>query len=209
MRGRTKAAQSMVEKMRSDLAAMVLRRYYERAKKSPAHLEELKRELRRAGESPEIDALAADDLNPENYKIGFENPAGFAAASVAASAGTAEIIEAMGWTFAVSKDAGFFITSDNPCVVCNPTASSPLYRGGLIYEDSFVLLPLRRDVALVAGWKTPAGERWGDATADYVRALNLWTASYASELLIAPKPTFPGVDELPWDRKEPPHEVSG
>lgn len=209
MRGRTKPAQAMIEKFWSDVSTMTLRHRYERARKSAESLESVKRELRHiSGESPVIDKLTAEDLNPENYKIGFENPAWFAAASVAASARTGEIIDSMGWSFVVSEGTNYFITSDNPCVVCNPSGP-PLYRHGLVYEDSFVLLPLRRDVALLAGWKTPPGERWVKVTPDRVRNLNLWTASYASELLIAPKPRFPGVDELPWDRKEPPDKVSG
>lgn len=119
-------------------------------------------------------------------KRGFIQSASVAG-SVEASLG---IFLAMGWSLAVAEPPYYFITSDNPVSVCDPSAP-PRDMHNLLSPTVEVVFPLRRDIALFAS-RLPFGTWWRKASSEAVRRVNLRTRQYISHHAIAPKPDLPG-----------------
>ena len=141
---------------------------------------------------------SVENLNPEKHRIGFDEGARawFAGQSIAASVATGPLIHDMGWTFLISDGAGLFITSDSPCSVIDPTAKTVFVgRYALVNEKSELILPLRRDVALIATWGSEPLV-WMKATPEVIRSINLRTARFAERMLMSPTTEFPGSEDL-------------
>jgi hypothetical protein len=105
-----------------------------------------------------------------------------------------EIIMRMGWRIATSDPPNFFITSDRPVAVIDPSYRGGFWGVGLANQDVEVTIPLSRTVALIAGWKYP-GKGPAEAPVGLVEQINIRTSQSATRELIAPAAWFPGVEE--------------
>lgn len=197
MRGRTALKHEQAEKFALDLERRRIQLIYERLKSNP---EEFRKTVERVEQEHGklSEGFSVENLNPEKHRIGFDEGARawFAGQSIAASVATGPLIHDMGWTFLISDGAGLFITSDSPCSVIDPTAKSVFVgRYALVNEKSELILPLRRDVALIATWGSEPLV-WIKATPEVIRSINLRTARFAERMLISPSTKFPGSEDL-------------
>jgi hypothetical protein len=95
----------------------------------------------------------------------------------------------MDWTFMITAGQDYFITSDCPVSIVNPSARSP--EGGFASRFIEVTIPFSRTIALVTSWENPDTMRFQPASPDVIEQINRRTALRA-RVLIAPKPSFPG-----------------
>ena len=65
----------------------------------------------------------------------------------------------------------------------------------LLEPDAQLTLPLSREITLFAHWR-PGGLPHYGVSEDQVRTFNLLSSTRARDLYVAPKPVFPGHDEI-------------
>ena len=76
-----------------------------------------------------------------------------------------------------------------------PTNKSQFYSSGLAHKNVEISMPLSRNIAFFAGWKS-SGVRWLPVSEDFVEQINTRTVYFASREVIAPKQFFPGSAKL-------------
>ncbi len=161
--------------------------------REPWRLEAGKARYREETGRTDCDDLKPADFSPANVEITANRVAvlGFAFSAVVPWART---ITEMGWRFLTSNEADYFITSDHPLYIWDGK-NLPNGQIKLLDPNVEITLPLTRNVAFFAGWQSE-GTQWQRVPTDLVAEIN-WRSTYgAPELLIAPKPNFPGSSEL-------------
>jgi hypothetical protein len=166
---------------------------HERAVRDPTFFEKVKQDARRAGEKIP-DSFLPEDLDPERYDIKILKEFRLKTA-VEQFDIVAKVLALKHWIFYYSRPPHFFITTDRPVAVCNPTRPTGLRDAGVAERASLVAVPLSRTVCLMAG---PGS--WGlyakDATEAEVAKINRLSGCQANEFLCAPKQDFPGHKDL-------------
>jgi hypothetical protein len=167
---------------------------YEMYKKHPEAWEAFKAKYRRDTGKSDFDGIRAEDL-PDPREVGEVRAQHHAALAMSMSGAglLGRVLPAMGWTFFVSRDAGYFITSDYPIGMADPVTKSD--SPGLAFPGIEVTFPLSRSIALMMGWKNRGTTRWKLVTEQVLAEINYRTRMRASRL-ICPNPSFPGVDRL-------------
>lgn len=182
-----------INRSTSDIAARALSLISWRYQNDPKGWEKYKEQhLEEAGQ--DLADLKPDDLDPSHYhiktshshvlKIAFSN-----------TAQIAELIDRMQWTFLISQAGNYFIASDEPFHMVDPSNKHPFFGHGLGANGIEVTLPLTRSIALLARW----GERdtqWVSTPSETVRTVNCRSAYSAREFIVAPSQQFPGSDVI-------------
>ncbi len=178
----------------AELAEKVAATYFQAWKEDPRRLEAFKQQYQEEmGE--ELGDVRPEDLNMEGISVTTKRPAALAM-NLSGVTMTAQIIADMGWTFWLSSKPDYFVTSDFPFCLHNPKIpKDSIYGPGLAHKHVEVTMPMSRDVAFMAGWLSQ-GTRWRQAPRKIVEQMNYRAAMRASRFLIAPRPTFPGADEI-------------
>ena len=161
---------------------------------NPDDLEKMKLEYKKDTGRSDIDDLEPEDLNPSKYKI-EANRNMTLLTMIQTATSMADILMQMGWAFLKSEPPHFFITSDYPFCLVDPTNKSHFYSGGLAHKNVEISMPLSRNIAFFAGWKS-SGVRWLPVSEDFVEQINTRTVYFASREVIAPKQIFPGSAKL-------------
>jgi hypothetical protein len=163
-------------------------------REDPRRLEAFKQQYREEmGE--ELPDLRPEDLTMEGIRVTTKTPAALAM-NLSAVTMNAQIIADMGWTFWLSSKPDYFVTSDFPFCLHDPTIpKDSIYGPGLGFKRVEVTMPITREIAFIAGWLSQ-GTRWRQAPRKIVEQMNYRAAMRASRFLIAPKPTFPGVEHI-------------
>jgi hypothetical protein len=142
----------------------------------------------------DIDGLKAEDFDLNEVRVEANRHATLML-MIENVISLSEIVPQMGWTFLKSGAPDFFITSDSPFCLINPVSKGEFYKTGLDHQNVEISMPLSRNLAFLAGWKTN-GRRWLPASEHLVAQINYRTACFASRELIAPKRIFPGSEKL-------------
>lgn len=140
------------------------------------------------------ETMTIDDFSPDRfggYKVKVPNS--FATfISMKSWPTLAEVLCVMDWTMLFSESGGF-VSSDNP-VACNfRDSSGVLINTALAANEKMELtFPLTPHLALWTTWKQPGRFRLGEATTEWVRAVNIRTLNNAINIhAITPTKTFP------------------
>jgi len=142
----------------------------------------------------DLDDIRPEDLYPDHFEIST-HPVSSLGMALSATDVVTEILRSMGWVFWVSTGENYFITSDYPYCLIDPSVSGEMfYSPGLAAQNIEVTLPLARNMGLLIGHKTK-GTRWKLAEAEVVAAFNLRTAMRA-EFIVTPKTSFPGWESI-------------
>jgi hypothetical protein len=192
---RVPAQHEHIGNFKAEVAQRILQVIYQVHMQNPETLEAFKRDYRKETGKHDLDDLRPEHLDPTRYKIRTTRPAAIGI-SFSALTDCARVIAEMGWTFLVSQPPNYFITSDYPFSMLDPTNENQAYGHGLAFKNVEVSLPLTRNLALFAGWQSK-GTRWLPASQRIVKQVNLRSMLSASRFLVAPKPDFPGADKLP------------
>ena len=195
MWARVPAQHKHIGKFMSEVAQSILQVMHQVHMQDPETLEAFKRDYRQKTGKHDLDDLRPEHLDPTTYEIRTTRPAAIGI-SFSVVGDCARIIAEMGWTFLVSQPPDYFITSDYPFSMLDPTNKNQIYGHGLAFRNVEVSLPLTNHLAFFAGWQS-TGTRWLPASQQIVRQVNLRSMLSASRFLIAPKPDFPGADKLP------------
>jgi len=103
----------------------------------------------------------------------------------------------MEWRFVYTTPPHFFITSDHPVALVDPTKREHTYGTGLMHENAELTLPLSREMCFFGGWKSHMPELLRSTRAvlpapdGFVEQINQRTVMAASREIIAPRREFP------------------
>jgi hypothetical protein len=179
----------------SRIATKMLTMMHQEYSKRPDSLEAKKEDCRRKTGKCDWAQLSPDDLDPSHFSEIRPTHESVIRRSFGPMFEFADVVLHMGWTFYVSKPPDFFITSDNPVHIVDTSGTHPLHGRGLLSKDTNVTLPITRNMALVAGWRSQ-GEHYAQASTSVVEEINIRSARCATRLLVSPKPVFPGSERL-------------
>ncbi len=135
--------------------------------------------------------LEPEDLDPTRYRITTNREFSVALSFSPIQLAT-NIIADKGWRFLMSQPPNYFITSDYPVGVHDPSTEGTLYGPALASPKTEVSLPLTKTIAILAGGEMK-GIGWVPVTDRAFRQINIRTAMRAT-FLISPKPTAPGLE---------------
>ncbi|MDQ3813949.1 MAG: DUF4238 domain-containing protein [Armatimonadota bacterium] len=187
------------QRWRSELERAYFRVAHRFYAEHPEALERLKEERRRDPNRKNIDEARPEHFDPAHIEITVD-PYPVKVDLLMNALDLAEEVLQMDWFFLHSRAPHFFITSDHPFCLVDPTNRSGDFGTGLRHRHAEITLPLSRDVAFFARWENPSNNsvarRWLPALEDTVEAINRRTASQAKNELIASTTTFPGVEEI-------------
>jgi hypothetical protein len=95
----------------------------------------------------------------------------------------AEVFNAMSWSFLMATDAQKFITSDNPVYYYDPTYQKGFDGVGLLNDNTEVIFPVSKDLALMANWKNLKG--YYQLKNVHIRLINKKTVIFAQKYIFA------------------------
>ena len=173
----------------SKISQMILHVIHAGLVRYPEAFDELKRQMHETG-ATNFGKIRPEDWDPSRVQV-TANPHATMMALMQGAVEIAEELFRMGWVFLVSEAPDYFITSDNPVCMHDPTNTSRFYGTGFRHENVEITMPLSRAVALVVGWKN-IGWRYQSASREFVEQINMRTGLFAERELIAPQKFFPG-----------------
>ncbi len=169
----------------------------------PEALERLKEERRRDPDAANLDEARPEHFDPAHIEVSVDRHTVLVELLQSAFE-TAEVLLEMDWVFLRSRPPHFFITSDHPFCLVDPTETRRWRGVGLKNPSVEVTLPLSREVALLARWGRPwpwrwsrgVTRRWRSASEGVVAKINWRTAGLAARELITPVTDFAGASDI-------------
>jgi hypothetical protein len=198
MMARVPATHESVRQFLSTRARKRLALIHRALREDPVRFEAWKKRHQQEIGHTELDSIRPEHLDPRNFNINLTRPAAIATA-LSPLPDLVETICRMSWSLLTTEPPHWFITSDAPCCMIDPTIPAQVRatvgNGGLASWNVELSLPLSPRVAFFAGWQ---GRESGykAVSRDVVEEINLRTVNAAQRLMIAPKPVFPGSDRL-------------
>jgi len=175
----------LMHDLASQRGTEILRRQLREWQENPELFEEARRKQeQRTGKT--FGDITLEDLNPDSFTV-TPNRAATIAASLWIAIHAAPALCSMGWRFLVSRPPAYFVTSDHPFFVVDPSRGRTLHETGLLIPGVEVTFPLTRNVALLA---TQGNEDapWTLASSDNVVVMNERSVAAAEYFVAAPKP---------------------
>lgn len=102
-----------------------------------------------------------------------------------------DVLMPMRWHILASQAPHYFITSDHPVYVFDPTAAATGLSAAPLSQTSEITMPLSRELAFLATWP-PGDVSLVPVEPDVVANINERSKRGASRFLVAPKPGCPG-----------------
>jgi hypothetical protein len=176
----------------SRVGQKVLATIHYRFKDDPDGFEQWKRQIG-VSESEDLRDAKVEHLDQSryHYEIVHDWHHSFVM-SVNSALEVSGILLGMNWSFVKSGGADYFITSDRPVAMVDPTSLRPSAGAGLAFPNVEVTMPLSRSVAFIATWTNIQARAC--AGRGLVKIINQRTAHFAESELIASKRSFPGSD---------------
>lgn len=175
----------------TDIAKMTLAILAQQATENPRTWEGIKKRYEaETGETLPKD-FQPEDLDPSRYVVKAKREAAIAF-SFSSVEFVASVLMTKGWRFLLSEGPTYFITSDYPVGVYEPSTEDTFHGPALASSKTEVSFPMTSTVALVAGGEIN-GVAWSEVPERLVRQINARTAMRAS-FLVAPKPSAVGVN---------------
>ena len=159
---RVPAQHEHIGNLMAEVAQSILQVMHQVHMQDPETLEAFKKGYRQETGKHDLDDLRPEHLDPTKYKIQTTRPAAIGI-SFSAVLDCAHIISEMGWTFVVSQPPNYFITSDHPFSMLDPTNKNHAYGHGLAFKNVEVSLPLTRSHPETLFNVTKAHARWRSA----------------------------------------------
>lgn len=186
---RVPARQDATARSIEEAARAIMATYHTAFLRDPSLLADVRREYEEHSGEVQTNDLSVDDFDPSRFTIRASRA--FRLESTFANVATlAKLLILKRWRFLHAVPPSYFIVSDRPVSICNPTQPTGMRGAGLAEPASLVVVPLSRSVALVA---SPVGTAFAarDAEGTEVDTINRLTARFAYKFLYAPKQGSP------------------
>ena len=153
-------------------------------------------------------AHAEEPMDMEGATI-HANPLATLMSMVEAGLDLGELLWRMEWRFLCTRTPHFFITSDHPFGLVDPTNTDPHHGVGMANPEVEASFPLSRTMAFFAGWHRPLPNQKEPFRAflpvgpEMVEEINRRSTRLASREIIAPTRGFPGAEGViaGWKRR--------